>query len=346
MESRKIDVSTSLIIKVFAILLGLWFLYLVRDVVALFFLSVILTATFDPMIDWLGKHKIGRSFAVSIIYVALFTVVGVLISFLIPPLVGQFNDFTQNLPAYGETFAKTFAGIERYVLSYGIKFNSHEFLTSITGNFFQSSGQIFSTTISVFSFFISLLVILALTFYMSVKEDGMNAFLISITPDANQEYILSLSDRIKSKIGKWMFGQVILMLIIFVLDFIALSLFNIPYALILALLAGILEIVPYLGPIISATLASLVGFLISPVTGLIILIVFTVIQQMESHVIVPQVMKKAVGLNPVVVILALLIGAKLGGTLGAILAVPIATSLSVFVSDLVNKKELNGQQAR
>jgi predicted PurR-regulated permease PerM len=137
-----------------------------------------------------------------------------------------------------------------------------------------------------------------------------------------------------------MVGQLVLMFIIFVLDFTALSIFHIPYALILAMLAGILEIVPYLGPIISATLASIIGFFISPITGLIVLGVLTTIQQIESHIIVPQVMKKAVGLNPVVVILALLIGAQLGGVLGAILAVPLATSLSVIIGDLVDKNEI------
>ncbi|NTW26989.1 MAG: AI-2E family transporter [Candidatus Moranbacteria bacterium] len=339
MEKPHIEISTGFIVKTISIILGLWFLYLVRDVVALFFLSIILTATLGPAIDWMAKRRIPRSLGVIVIYLALILMVGVLISFLIPPLVSQFASFSQNLPAYNESFAKTFSGVEQYALSYGIAFNSHEFFQNITGNFFQSSGQLFSTTVGVFSFFISILVILALTFYMSVKEDGMNKFLVSITPLAHRKYVVSLANRIKSKIGKWMVGQIILMLIIFVLDFIALSIFNVPYALILALLAGLLEIVPYLGPIISATLASIVGFLISPATGIIVLGVLTIIQQMESHIIVPQVMKKAVGLNPVVVILVLLIGAQLGGVLGAILAVPIATSLSVFIGDLVDKNE-------
>jgi predicted PurR-regulated permease PerM len=292
----------------------------------------------------MAKRKIARSFGVIIIYVALLVLVGVLVSFLIPPLVSQFSSFMQNLPAYNETFSKTFIGIEQYALSYGIQFNSHEFFQNMTGNFFQSSSKLFSTTVGVFSFFISILVVLALTFYMSVKEDGMNKFLVSVTPALHHEYVISVSDRIKSKIGKWMFGQIILMLIIFVLDFTALSIFRIPYALILAMLAGLLEIVPYLGPIISATLASLIGFLISPMTGLIVLAVLTIIQQTESHIIVPQVMNKAVGLNPVVVILVLLIGAQLGGVLGAILSVPIATSLSVFVGDFVNKNEAATEQ--
>jgi predicted PurR-regulated permease PerM len=338
-KDKTINISTSAMVKAIAIILGLWFLYLVRDVVALFFLSVILTATLDPMIDFLSKKKLSRSLAVILIYVAMLLIVGLLVSFIVPPLLSQFKDFSQNLPLYSESFGKTFAGVEKYAQSYGLQFNSHEFLQSIFGNLFQTSGQIFSTTVSVLSFFISVLVILALTFYMSVKEDGMNKFLVSITPQAHKDYVISLSNRIKSKIGKWFAGQLLLMLIIFILDYVALSIFHVPYALILALLAGLLEIVPYLGPIISAVLASMVGFLISPVTGLIVLGVLTLIQQMESHVIVPQVMKKAVGLNPVVVILVLLIGAQLGGTLGAILSVPLATSLSVFLGDLMNKND-------
>jgi len=338
-EKKTIDISTGAIIRTIAIVLGLWFLYLVRDILALLFLSVILTATLGPAIDWMGKRKVPRSLGVIIIYVFLFLAVGLFISFTAPPMVSQFKSFAQNLPAYSEAFSKTFSGIEQYARSYGITFNSHEFLQNTVGNIFQSSGQFFGATVGVVSFFVSLLVILALTFYMSVKEDGMNKFLVSVTPEAHHDYVVSLADRIKVKIGKWLAGQLLLMLIIFILDFVALSAFHIPYALVLALLAGLLEIVPYLGPIISATLATLVGFLISPVTGVIVLCVLTVIQQMESHVIVPQVMKKAVGLNPIVVILSLLIGAQLGGTLGAILAVPIATSIGVFVGDLVNKKE-------
>jgi predicted PurR-regulated permease PerM len=339
---RQIDVSIKVIIRVVAVILGLWFLYLVRDVVVLLFLAIILTATFDSPIDWMAKHKIARPLGVFIIYIALFLVIGCLVSFMIPPVINQAQSFVQNLPAYSESFAKTFTGVQQYAQSYGIQFNSHDFLQNMLGNFSQSSGQIFSTTVSVFTFFISVLVVLALTFYMSVKEDGMNKFLVSITPNHNRQYVVSIANRIKNKIGNWFAGQLLLMLIIFVLDFTALSFFHIPYALVLALLAGLLEIVPYLGPIISAILASLIGFLISPVTGLIVLGILTIIQQLESNVIVPQLMKKVVGLNPIVVILALLIGAKLGGTLGAILAVPIATSINVVIEDLLERNEKRG----
>lgn len=339
MINQQIDLSTKVVIKVIAIILGLIFLYMVRNVIVLLFLAVILTATFDAPIDWMAKHKIARPLGVFIIYIVLFLIIGGLVFFMIPPFINQVQSFAQNLPAYGESFTKTFAGIEQYAQSYGLQFNSQEFLQNMLGNFSQSSGQIFSTTVSVFTFFISAVVVLALTFYMSVKEDSMNKFLVSITPKHNRQYVISIANRIKNKIGNWFAGQLLLMLIIFVLDFAALSFFHIPYALVLALLAGLLEIVPYLGPIISATLASLIGFLISPVTGLIVLGVLTIIQQIESNIIVPQLMKKVVGLNPILVILALLIGAKLGGTLGAILAVPIATAINVVIEDLVDRNE-------
>ena len=327
------------ILKVTGVLLGLWILYQVRDVVALFFLSVIFTATLDPAIDRMQRRKIPRPVAVFIVYIVSLAVIGGAVSLLIPPIASQAKDFAINFPTYGDRLSITFSGIEAYAKSYGFDLNIMNVVRDSFGGAFQSSGRIFSTTVGVFTLFISTIVVLSLTFYMSVKEDGMKGFIGSLTPKSQRDYVISLTERIQKKVGRWMFGQIILMIVIFLLDFFALSLLGIPYALILALVAGILEIVPYLGPIISATLATLVGLMISPLTGVEILITLTIIQQLESHVLVPQIMKKAVGLNPVAVILALLIGAELGGTMGAILAVPIATALGVFINDLAEGRK-------
>ena len=345
MEIKTINVSTMTMFKVIAIVLGLWFLYLVRDVLALLFLSVILTATFDSPVDWMAKRKIPRPLGVLIIYAIMLLIVGLLFSFLIPPLIGQFQDFAKELPGYAISFESFLNSITRYAQSYNIKFNTSDFLLQNTGGFFQSSNQIFSTTVGVFSFLISVVVVLALTFYMLVKEDGMNKFLLFITPQAQQGRIIAIADSIKKKVGNWLAGQLLLMAIIFFLDFIALSIFKVKYALALAILAGLLEIVPYLGPIISIGLASAVGFLISPVTGLMVLGILTVIQQIESNIIVPQLMKKVVGLNPILVILALMIGIKLGGVLGAVLAVPIATSINVVFNHFFDQKEVTDSGA-
>jgi predicted PurR-regulated permease PerM len=338
-DKRTVDISTGIIFRTILIILGLWFLYLIRDIIAIFFIALIITAAIEPSIEWLTRKKIPRSFSVLIIFLVLFLILGLVVSFLIPPLVSQFKSFTQNLPTHLDKFTQTFGGVEMYFNSYGIEFSSRAFLANLGDNLSQSGGQIFSTTVGFFTGIITMIAILSMTFYLSVKEEGMDKLLSSVTPAEHRAYVVSLAERIKEKIGKWLQGQLLLMLIIFVLDLIALYFLGIPYALILAIFAGILEIIPYLGPIISAIPGVLLGFLISPLTGFLALAAYVVVQQFENHVIVPQVMKKTIGLNPVVVILALLVGAKLGGILGAILAVPLAAAISVFVGDLIQKNE-------
>lgn len=338
-EKNTIDISTGIIFRTILIILGIWFIYLIRDIIAVFFIALIMTAAVEPAVNRLTKKRIPRSFSVLIIFLILFLIAGLIISFLVPPIIGQFKSFSENIPVHLEKLTRTFSGLEDYFQSHGVAFSSQSFLADIGAKLSQSGGKIFSTTVSFFNGVIMIIAILSMTFYLSVKEKGMEKLLISISPTAHQAYAVSLAERIKERIGKWLQGQLFLMLIIFILDFIVLSLLGIPYALILAIFAGLLEIIPYLGPIISAIPGVILGFLISPLTGLLVLAAYIIIQQFENHVIVPQVMKRAIGLNPVVVILALLIGAKLGGVLGAILAVPLAAAVSVFVKDLLQKKE-------
>jgi predicted PurR-regulated permease PerM len=339
LDKRTVDISTGIIFRTILIVLGIWLLYLIRGIIAILFVSLIIAAAIDPAVTWMTKKKIPRSFAVLIIFIILFLIIGLLISFLVPPIVSQFRGFVQDLPAHFEKLTQTFSGFDFYFQSQGISFDSKNFLNNLTNDFSQSSGEIFSTTVGIFNGIISFIAILSLAFYLSVKEEGMGNFLSSIIPGEHQQYVVSLAERIRDKIGKWLQGQLFLMLVIFILDYIALSLLGIPYALFLAIFAGVLEVVPYIGPIISAVPGVLLGFLISPITGLMALAAYVIVQQFENHVIVPQIMKKAIGLNPVTVILALLIGAKLGGVLGAVLAVPLAAAGSVFVKDLLSKKE-------
>lgn len=338
LEKRTINISTGIIFRTILILLGIWFLYVIRDIVAILFIAVIITAAIEPIVNWMNQKRIPRSLAVSIIYVLLFAIIGSVIYFLIPPFAFQFQDFSQNFPSYVEKLTGLFRGLENFGQSHNLSFTEQNFLQGVSDNITQYSLNIFSTTIGVFSGFISILIVMSLTFYMSVKKDGMKNFVIAVTPDKYQDYAVSAAERVKVKIGKWMQGQLFLMLLIFLLDFLALYFLNVPYALVLAMLGGALEIIPYLGPIISAVPAILLGFLVSPLTGILVAAAYIVIQQAESHIITPQIMKKVLGLNPIVIILALLVGAKIGGVLGAILSVPITTAMSVFVNDLVEKK--------
>ena len=129
-------------------------------------------------------------------------------------------------------------------------------------------------------------------------------------------------------------GQILLMLIIGVLTYIGLFFLDVKYALTLALIAGLFELIPYVGPFIALIPAAILAFIQAPLLGLLVVILYVVIQQLENYVIVPQVMKKTVGLNPIVIIIVMLIGAKLAGVIGIILSVPLTASIAEFLKDL------------
>jgi predicted PurR-regulated permease PerM len=339
MQKTEIEISTGIVFRTILILLALWFMYLVLDVIALVFIAVIITSAMDPLVDWLQAKKIPRTAGVLGLFFLLFLLIGLAISFLIPPMIAQFQDFSENLPNYFQSGAVSFSHLKDFFASQNIKLDQQQLSDNFSGSITNFSGNIFSTTADVFSGFISIIVVFSLAFYMTVEENGIKKFIISVTPDKYKHYAANLATRVKEKIGKWMLGQLLLMLIIFVLDAIGLYLVGVPYALILAIFAGVMEIVPYIGPIISAIPGIILGFLISPTTGFLALLVYLIAQQVENHVIVPQVMKKAVGLNPVATIIALLVGLRLGGVLGAILAIPVATAISLAINDFMERRK-------
>jgi predicted PurR-regulated permease PerM len=336
-NKRTIDISTGIVFRTILILIGLWFLYFVRDIIALLFISIVLVAAMDPIIYRLHRRKIPRSAGVLIVYLCLFSFVGLVGSFVFPPLVSQIKEFTQQLPQIATTFDQSFQGINNFFQAQHLAITTQSLLLDLSNQLAGSAGDIFSATVGIFSSFVAAIIVLVMTFYMAVKEDGIKNFIVSITPEKHKSYAGLLVLRVQRKIGRWSLGQVALMLIVFLLDFIGLSILNVPFALTLAIFAGLMEIVPYIGPIVSAIPAVIVGFTISPLTGFLVLLLYIIVQQFEGHIITPQIMRKAVGLHPVAVILALLIGLKLGGVLGALLAIPLATAVGVFVSDFFEK---------
>ena len=339
MQKNEIEISTGIVFRTILVLLALCFLYLVLDVIALVFIAVIITAAMDPAIDWLQMKKIPRTVGVSGLFLILFLLIGLAGAFLVPPIITQFQDFSQNLPTYFNVSQDSLSHLKVFFENNQINFDPQRIVNNITDSLAGFSGSIFSHTADVFSGFISIIVVFSLAFYMTVEENGIRKFIISVTPDQYKEYAVDLTTRIKEKIGRWMLGQLVLMLIIFILDAIGLSLVGVPYALALAFFAGVMEIIPFIGPTISAIPGIILGFLISPLTGFLAFLVYLISQQLEGNVIVPQIMKKAVGLNPVATIIALLVGLRLDGVMGAILAIPVATAISLAINDFMRLRK-------
>jgi predicted PurR-regulated permease PerM len=186
----------------------------------------------------------------------------------------------------------------------------------------------------VFGGLFSFILIVVLSFYLSVQENGITHFLRMITPRAHEEYVIDLWTRSQEKIGRWMQGQLILVVIIGVITYLGLLLIGVEHAMLLAFLAGIAELIPLFGPVIAAIPAVIIAFSGGGTTlALVVLAFYLIVQQFENHLIYPLVVRKVVGLSPIIIILALVAGGQLAGFLGVLLSVPLAAILMEFLND-------------
>lgn len=340
MENRNvIEISSGTIWRILLIILGVVFIYAIKDILMLFFLALVVVSAATPIVDRLERKKIPRTISTILLFAGLLVVVGYFISLIIPVISHEFAQLAKNLPSYLDNITSWFDKINKSTSNYNFEIKTENLLDNFSQQVSNSGGQIFSNTVSFLGSFFSIFIVFSLSFYMLVKKDAIGGFLKSITPSHHESYVVDLASRIQYKMGRWLVGQGALILLIFGLDYLALTVLQVPYALILALLGGLLEIIPYIGPTIALIPAALVGLTVSPLTALLVIFLYIFIQQLENYVIAPLVMRKAVGLNPVAVILALLIGAKLAGILGVILAVPVATGIGVFLGDILDNKQ-------
>jgi predicted PurR-regulated permease PerM len=331
--SQRIDITYMSILRVIAVLAALTFLYFIRDILALILVSVFLAAAIMPWVNWFHKRNIPRALSVLIIYLSAFAVLALVIVLIIPPLSDQINQLSRSFPEYFQRVIVGFSEIQQFNSGAEGITSIQESLGSLQTALSSATQGVFSAVSSIFGGIIFFLAALVLTFYMVLNEELFMKFVEQITPQGYKIYAIKFIKRAQVKLGKWLRGQLFLMLFIGVLTYIGLLILGVKFALVLALIAGLLELVPYAGPIISAVPALVIALTQSPLMAVLVAILYFVIQQIENNVLVPKVMQKAVGLNPIVTIVAILVGAKLGGILGAILAVPVATVLSMFISD-------------
>lgn len=343
MSTQNISISTKSIFKILAILFLVYLLYLVKEVFALFFVSLVLASAFDPMIDWLQIKKIPRSISILVVYAVVLLVVGVAVYLLGGRVVFELKALAASFPNYFDKISQTW-GIEIDFKNLPISETINSRLSDIVNGLRGTTAQVFGFLNSFFGGILNFLMVLVLTFYMTVYEKDLKSFINSITPKVHQKYVNALIHEMKHRMGFWLRGQLILSVIIFFLTFIGLSILGIKYALILALVAGIFEIVPFIGPLLSAIPAIFFGFTQGTTEGILVAILYLVVQQVENNIIVPKVMGKSTGMNPLVVMLSILAGAQLYGIVGALLAVPVATALSVYIESVIQGKKIKEEK--
>lgn len=322
MENRKIEISTASVIKVILVLLAFYLGYLIRDILALLFIVLILVSAFNPMVDKLEK-PLSRAGAVAVVIAMILAISGVVIWIIIPPLVNQSIQLFQNLPGILIKLPFVQDNLDQIKSS----------LSNLTSELAGFSSSIINFTANVFGFFAEIITGFVLFIYLIYGKNSLIGGLLYVFPEQKKAQAKEVIKKISQKTGGWFRGQLLLGAIIATANMIALSIMGVPYALTLAVISGVLEIVPTVGPIISGLLAALVALTISPVLAVIVVVWFILLQQLEGTFIVPKVMQKAVGLSPAVVILAILIGAKLYGIMGVLLSIPISALLMVIIQE-------------
>ncbi|MBI2984778.1 MAG: AI-2E family transporter [Candidatus Kerfeldbacteria bacterium] len=334
--TQTVNISTLTILKIVGILLILQFLYVVRDVALVIFVALVLAAAIDPSITRLERRGIPRAAGIAIIYVGIVAVLSLIVILFVPLVVDQLAQFTKAFP---QLYEKGFALFQNYQDSSAVT-GLQRALESLTQGLSQFTQGIFTRLFSFFGGLLSFIGVLVLTFYLTMEEKGMKRLAVDLAPARHRPYLTQLFNRIEDRLGSWLRGQLLLGLIIAVLTYLGLSLLQVKFALVLALIAGVTELIPIVGPLIGAIPAIIVALSQDPLLALWVLILYIVIQQLENNLIVPKVMSRATGLNPVIVIIAILIGAKLAGLIGIILAVPTIIIITTFLGDFLEEKKV------
>jgi len=320
---RTIEISHRTILFTLGVLLGGYLLFQIRDILYLLFIAFILQTAIRPFVDKLVMFRVPRVLAIILLYVVTIGLIGGVIGSVIPQIVSQSSHMIAELPAV--------AG--RLLPSLNIDIGSlTQEVAPFTQNVVRFGVEIFNNIITVVTIFV-------FTFYFLLGRNHLERTISTFVGKEETKKIVQILIDVEDKLGAWARGQSILMLVIGITTYIGLTLLRVDFALPLAVLAALLEMVPMIGPIISAVPAILVAVTISPFLGLSVAALYFVIQQLENHLIVPWIMKKSVGLSPILIIVSFMIGGRFEGVVGAILAVPTVLVIQVIAGHYFASKD-------
>jgi len=333
MEQR-LDISWGTILKVLTIGLSLYMLYLVRDIFMWFCFALIISLLTDPAVNFLQKFKIPKIFSVMIIYLAVFGTIGLLIYAISPLFVEEIRHFGQNIPDY---FEKTNPILKNLGVQVADDFS--DFTKSLVLSLQDSSKNILKAIGTFFGGIATALIIFILAFFISIEEKATEKFLILLFPAKYESNIKRIFETAQVKVAKWFWARILACLYVGLLSFIIFYLLDIKYALILGIISGVLNFVPYVGPAITYILAG--GFTLisnSWIMAIYVCVALFLIQSSENNILTPLLMKKFIDLPPILVLVSILVGGVLFGFLGTIFAIPVFGIIYEFLKEFLESR--------
>lgn len=332
---QEIDITWSTILKFFFILILLYFIFLLKDILIWTALALVLSILFNPLIDLLEKKNLPRPAAGFLVYFGSLLIVFALAYFLAPPIILEMQSFYSNFSSYLE-------GLPQALSSLGFEFKSiASFVLTLKDSLVQVSSNIFGLVSSLFGSIFAGTTIFALALFFSIEKEDILRLIKTISPKDWEENILKLWERSQNKVSNWFGSRVLCSIGVALLTFLTCCLFKVRFAFSLSLLAGALNILPFLGPLVSGAALVLIAFLDSWVKALWVAVICFIIQQIDNNIFTPLFTKKMVGIPNFLILLSILIGGKFLGIVGAILAIPlVGTFYETIKSYFLSKKNL------
>ncbi len=329
MKVRKIEISPKTIVFTVCFLAAIAFFWQIRDILVMLFISFVLMQALDPLVCQLQKFKIPRILAVLITYILVLSVVSFCVAGIIPILVEQTTGLINSLPKIAENI-KIF-NENSFFNENNINFTSQlKVLETIPSNIVQIAFSVGSNIFATVMIFV-------ITFYLLLEKKNFPKYGDNFFGEKGKTKFLKIMANLEATLGSWVNAQLLLMLIIGLLSYFGYLTLGLKYAVPLAIIAGLLEAVPNIGPIIATVIASVVGLTISPSIALFTLIFGILVQQLENNFIVPKIMSKTVGLNPIITIVLIIAGGKLAGVGGALLAIPFFLTIQAIIKGLLEE---------
>lgn len=323
---KKLEFSLKTIIYIVLGIVSLWFVYQIRQIILALIIAIVLMSALNPSVKKMEAKKIPRWLAILIIYLFVIALLVLCLWGLIPRLIDQTSKLITKTPDFLSQI-KIF-GIDEKVISSQISQ-----LTSLPANIVKFVLGLFSNVLQIFT-------LLVFTYYLLLERKNLDRYLADIFGEEQEKKIAKVIDKIEEKLGFWVRGELFLMLIVGLLNYIGFLIIGIEYAIPLAILAFLFEIVPNIGPVIAAFPAVIIALTISPIRALATAAWCFFVQQLENSFLVPRVMNKMTGVNPLVSILSLAIGFKLAGVGGALLAIPIYIVVQTILQELKPFKKI------
>lgn len=336
----QIQISTTTVLKVVGVLAGIVLLYFLRNIVALVLVALLIAVSIDPIVDWMVRRKIPRGISAVLTLLGFMTIVTGVALLVIPSVISEMSELIVDYAWLIEELTGGALQLDAWVRGDLVVEDASAVIETLRqAGVSEALPEVFAFASTMFGGALSVLLVLALAFFMVIEEKSLRTGFLNLLSKKRKQALEKMLPVVKEKIGSWLRGQLLLMLIMFSVTYVILLLLDVRFALVLALMAGLLDIIPFIGAIIAFFPIVIVAFSSSLVQAILVAVALLINQQIHGDIFTPKIMQRAAGMNPVITIIAILIGFEIAGIAGAILAIPSAMLLGVFVHEWVKHKK-------